>query len=225
MPAENGSFGPAAHHEIAISLDGIPVEIPAAHASLSFIRCHLETLALEKQHVLCAFNVDGRATSLTLPLTSRNVFSCIEAESVSLDGSEILLLKTALQQAQYLRECVETALTLVLINKNSVARGLWWELAHRLKEPVVTLSLLPNQLGSPAGGQAPLRQLRKWQLEQLAIIIREVDSASETGDTLNLSNALESRVLPWLQQLCDLIRLRHETAQAAARLAAREESL
>jgi hypothetical protein len=203
--------------DVAISLDGIPVELLAEHRSLNSIRCQLETIALEKQRVLCALNVDGRAASLALPLTHRG-FSRVDAESIALDESELLVLKTALQQAQHARECVETVLTLVLINNRSVARELWWNLARQLKEPILTLSLLPDHLCGPANGGAPLKQLRKWQLEQIAAIIREVEKACQDGDTIQLSNALENRVLPWLQKLDELIQLWHETALAGSRL-------
>jgi len=54
---------------------------------------------------------------------------------------------------------------------------------------------------------ASLTQLRKWQLEQVAAIIRDVDEACDSADTIPLSNALENRVLPWLQSLSELISL------------------
>lgn len=216
---DNASFESAdANDEIAISLDGMPVEIPSERNSLNSIRCYLETLALEKQRVLCALIVDGRATNLALPLTNSKTFSRVDAESVALDESFVLVLKTALQQAEHARECVETALTLVLINDSNVARELWWNLARQLKEPVLTLSLLPDHICGPANGRAPLRQLRKWQLEQVAVIIREVDQACNVSDTIQISNALERRVLPWLQKLSELIKLWHETVMAGSRL-------
>jgi hypothetical protein len=220
---QNGFSGLSreADDEIAIWLDGLPVELPAGRASLNSIRCYLETVALEKQRVLCAFNIDGCPTNLALPLPNHFAFSRIEAESVELDESAVLLLKTAMHQAGHARDCVETALTLVLINDAQVARELWWSLARQLKDPVLTLSLLPDHLCGPANGRASLKQLRKWQLEQVAAIIRHVDGACNSGDTIQISNALESRVLPWLDQLNELILLWHETVLAATRLGIR----
>jgi hypothetical protein len=52
-------------------------------------------------------------------------------------------------------------------------------------------------------------QLRRWQLQQLAGIIREVDQACQAGDPTALSDALEKRVLSWLeglQESLDLLR-------------------
>jgi len=87
-----------------------------------------------------------------------------------------------------------------------------------LKEPVITLSLLPENTCEPFDNRTSLTQLRKWQLEQVAAIIRDVDEACHSEDTIPLSNALENRVLPWLQSLSELICLWHETVLAGSRL-------
>ncbi|HEV2691267.1 MAG TPA: hypothetical protein VG347_00065 [Verrucomicrobiae bacterium] len=204
--------------EIAIFLDGLPVALPLGRITPNSIRCYLETLALENQRVLCSLNIDGYPANLSLPLPRFGKISRIDAESIALDESVLLLLKTAYQQANHARECVETALTLVLINNANVAQELWWSIASQLKEPVLTLSLLPDHLCGQSKGGASLKQLRKWQLEQVAAIIRHVDQACDRGDTIHLSNALESRVLPWLEKLMELIQLWHETAMAGSRL-------
>jgi hypothetical protein len=78
--------------------------------------------------------------------------------------------------------------------------------------------LLPDSACGPANGRASLTQLRKWQLEQIATIIKDVDAVCRAEDSLPLSNALENRVLPWLQNLTELIILWHETAQVGSRL-------
>ena len=218
MP-KDGPFEPLdARSEIIISLDGAPVTIPAQRSSLNSIRCYLETLALEKQRMLCALKVDGRAANLALPLNHDGGFSRVEAESVTLEESFVLVLQTARQQCRHARDGVEAALTLVLINNLKVAREIWWNLARQLKEPVFTLSLLPDHLCGPANGGASPRQLRKWQLEQVAAIIREVDQICQNGGTIQISDALENRVLPWLDNLSDLILFWHETVATGMRL-------
>jgi hypothetical protein len=203
--------------EVEIKLDGLPVALPSGHRSLNAIRCYLEALALERQRVLCSLSVDGESVNLALPLIRAGTFCRIEAGTADLKETSVLLLKTAWQQADLAREQVETAITLVLINDGHVARELWWNLARRLKEPVLTLSLLPDDSCGPANGRASLTQLRKWQLEQVAAIIRDVDEACRSEDTIPLSNALENRVLPWLQKLSELISLWHDTAMAGER--------
>jgi len=215
---KNPSDDPAARDEIEVTLDGLPVEVPPGRSSLNAIRCHLETLALESRRILYSFSVDGDPASLALPLPGRGTFCRVEAGTVALEETSLLVLKQAYQQTEHARECVETALTLVLINNGRVAREVWWNLASVLKEPVLTLSLLPDNVCGTPDGHTSLTQLRKWQLEQIAAIIRDVNEACHVEDTIPLSNALENRVLPWLQHLSELICLWHETALAGSRL-------
>ena len=215
----NKSFEASGSGEkIEITLDGLPVLPPLEFRSLPAIRCYLEALALAKQRVLCALSIDDEPVNLALPLVMGRGFCRVTAETIPLEERSLLLLKTALQQADQARACVETAVTLVLINDVHVARELWWNLARQLKEPVLTLSLLPDDACGPANGRASLTQLRKWQLEQVAAIIKDVDATCHAEETMALSNALENRVLPWLQNRIELITLWHETAQAGSRL-------
>ena len=220
MESLSGDSLLGAYGETEIFLDGIPVELPSGCRLLSTVRAYLETLALQNQSVLCALTVDGLALNLGMPLPNLDKFSRVEAESVGLEDSECLLLKIALQQIEHVRESVETTMTLVLINNGNVARELWWNLALQLKGPIMTLGLLPE----PATGGASFKKIRKWQLEQMAGIIREVGRACRTGDTLFISDVLEKRVLPWLARLENLISLCHETNLAAERLGIRGEA-
>jgi hypothetical protein len=209
---------PETRGEIEITLDGLPVELPLECCSLNAIRCHLETLALEKQRILCSLSVDGESVNFFMPLVHQEAFCRIEAETIALKETSILLLKRALQQAEYARECVETAITLVLINDVHVVRELWWDLARQLKEPVLTLSMLPDNACRPASGRTSPIQLRKWQLEQIAAIIKDVNRVCCSEEVIPLSDVLENRVLPWLQKLSEFISLWHETVMAGFRL-------
>ena len=202
---------PGVFGNIEIVLDGMPVVLPFQNRSINAIRGQLETLALERQRVLSFLSIDGQPVNLALPLKVRGTFCRIEAGSIALENRSRLLLKTAFEQTDHARECVETALTLVLINNGAVACEVWWNLARQLKEPVLTLSLLPETDEPRAQGQASLIQLRKWQLEQLGMILREVAAVCHGEDVIQISNALENRVLPWLQGLGDLIQLWYET--------------
>jgi hypothetical protein len=65
--------------------------------------------------------------------------------------------------------------------------------------------------------------LRKWQLEQIAAIIAEVNEGCWSGDQRVLFNALENRALPWLNHLQNSLSLLHETLQAGARANRRGE--
>jgi len=46
--------------QIEVSLDGLPVALPAERHSTVGIRAYLEMLALEQQRILCSFTIDGQ---------------------------------------------------------------------------------------------------------------------------------------------------------------------
>ncbi len=201
-----------------VLLDGLPVNLPAEYRTLNAIRCRLEAVALASQRILSSLTIDGCPVNLAMPMRQVRTIGLVEARTIALCDSSILVLKQALHQTEQARDCVETALTLVLINDAPVARELWWNLAPLLKEPVLSLCLLPDDAcGSTPGGASP-NQLRHWQLQQVAAIIRDAEAACQSDGTIPLSNALETRVLPWLDNLRELIRLWLETATAKARL-------
>jgi hypothetical protein len=202
--------------EIVVTLDCEPVVMPAGRASLNSIRSYLESLALARQRVLGEIVVDGRVVDLSLPLDHWS-FRRVDAVTVSLSEQPLLLLTTAEQQAGRARAAVEAALTLVLINNPRTARELWWQVAAQLKEPVLTLSLMPEHLCELWCGTT-FQKLRRWQLEQISNIVRRVDAACDSQDNLRLSDELENLVLPWLDRLAEHIRLWLDATQAGARL-------
>ncbi|HLP75832.1 MAG TPA: hypothetical protein VK327_02860 [Candidatus Paceibacterota bacterium] len=201
------SFPPG---EIEVKLDGVPVEIPADRRSFTGVRSYLETLALQQQRILCALNVDGESVNLAHPRIAWKGFSRIEAETMTLADVPAQLIRAALQQTVTLRSRIQSAIELVLINDSRMARELWWSLSTILKEPLLTLSLLPDNICGPNNGRASLTQLRKWQLEQLGAIIQDIDDASQVDDTTLLSDALEKRALPWLDSLLESLNLWNE---------------
>jgi hypothetical protein len=202
---------------IQVTLDGEPVPVPPGRYSLPAIRSLLETRALEKQRVLSAITVDGRPLELARASDENTAFNVVEAESIPLDELPLLLLNTAQQQVDRAREAVEQAMTLVLINNCDTARELWWNHAHLLKDPVLTLSLMPDHVCRLCSNMS-FERLRKWQLEQIAAIIREVDRACDSGDNIQISDVLEGRVLPWLQKLADLVRVWYQAVSAGYEL-------
>jgi hypothetical protein len=87
------------------------------------------------------------------------------------------MLETALQETAQARTAVASAITLVLINDSTLARELWWDLARQLKEPLLTLSLLPETIYQPAPGGASLRKCANGNSSNSPVIIKDVDAA------------------------------------------------
>lgn len=205
------------HDAADVKLDGQAVEIPSERRSFSGVCAYLEAMALRQQRILCSLVVDGESINLTQPPAFVKSFTNIEAETMGLTEVPVQLIKAALQQTLFVREQVQSAVELVLINEGSRARELWWNLSLALKEPLLTLSLLPEGICGPNHGQASLMQLRKWQLQQLGVVIQDVNNACEWDNPAVLSDALEIRVLPWLDKLRDSLELWQQTVVSAVR--------
>ena len=133
----------------------------------------------------------------------------VTGQTIGLEQMPSQLVESAIQQTTKAHGEVQAAVAHVMINEASRSHELWWDLARGLKQPLLTLSLLPETICSSASGSASLMQLRRWQLQQLACIIRDVDQTCQADDPTALSDALERRVLPWLeglQESLDLLR-------------------
>ena len=202
---------------VQVRLDGSAVELPHDRSSLIAIHSYLDRLALERQRILLSFTVDGQPADRTRLAAYSVPFSSVEGATLELEHLPLQLIETALKQTQTVRARVESAVALVLINEGRVAREFWWELTQELKEPLLTLSLIPEPDRGVFGEQVSLAQLRKWQLHQLGRILKQVDEACHLEDLNTLSNALENRVLPWLESLSDSISLWHQTWLAGLR--------
>ena len=199
------------HGGIEVKLDGLSLEIPAERHTLGGICSYLESIALHQQRILCSLAVDGAPINLTQPPDDATPFASIEAETMGLNDVPAQLIKAALAQTISLRDRVQSAVGVVLINERKQALELWWGLSLALKEPLLTLSLLPEAIYTGGDGQASLTQLRKWQIEQLGAVIQDVNSACEWNNSTVLSDVLETRVLPWLNNLQASLELWFET--------------
>jgi hypothetical protein len=197
--------------EVEVKLDGLTVDIPPERRSFTGIRSYLESLALQQQRILCALNVDGEPVNLTQPRRVSKTFAHVEGETMSLNEVPSQLVKAAMQQAVTVRSRVQTTLELVMINSIQPARELWWNLSTSMKEPLLTLSLVPDNICGAQNGNGSLMQLRKWQLQQLGCIMQEVDEACRSEEVALLSDVLEKRALPWLDTLIESLGLWQET--------------
>jgi len=201
------AFNPSDDLEIQAALDGVTVELPSERRSLAAIRSYLEAFALRHQRILCALYVDGEPVDLAHPGNPQEPFSTVEGESMSLEEVPMQLIRAALNQTDAARARVQSAVDVALINDAPFARELWWNLAPALKEPLLTLALLPDRAFERLEGAASPTQLGKWQLQQLGWIMRDVDNACMADDPATLSECLESRVLPWLNKLHETLLL------------------
>lgn len=205
--------------QIEVLLDGKPINLPPERRSLSGIFSFLDALALEQQRVLYWFTVDGHPAEPGEPLCNDKPYTQIHAASLDLHQFPSQLIRTAIHQTAHTIVEVQSAVSAVLINDTETARELWWRLASRLKCPLLTLSLLPDTGSRHAPGRSSLAELRKWQLRQLASLIKDVDDVCSADDTRPLSNMLEQRVLPWLETLGDSLELWLETLESRAAVA------
>ena len=213
----SNDFDPAT---VDVKLDGAIVLIPSERRTLDGIIAYLDFLALQQQRILCWLCVDGEAVNLTHSSRRQGSFTQVEAETMSLTEVPHQLIKAALQQTLAGRARVQTAIELVLINQSPRAHELWWSLSVSLKEPLLTLSLLPETICGPENGRASMAQLRKWQLQQLGGLIQDVDAVCGSEDTILLAEALEKKVLPWLNKLHDSLQMWSEVVSYRAPLPA-----
>jgi hypothetical protein len=210
---ESREFAPTYPH-VQVFLDGLLMRFAPEATSLASIRFQLETKALEQNRILCVLKVDGAPVNLADSLCNHGPFARVEAETIDVRQMPLQLVQTALQQCAQAAGRLQQAVTRVVINDGPNARQLWWSLACELKHPLVTLSLVPEVAGQRPAGSASVLQLRKWQLQQLALIMKEVDESACSDDTTALSNALERRVFPWLAGLERSLQLLQETLLA-----------
>ena len=218
------TFDSVPQNAVEVKLDGLTLEIPAERRTLGGICSYLESVALHQQRILCSLAVDGAPINLTQPPDDAKSFASIEAETMGLSDVPSQLIRAALTQTIYLRDRVQSAVGVVLINERKQAQELWWGLSLALKEPLLTLSLLPENIYVATEGQASLTQLRKWQLEQLGAVIQDVNNACEWDGTTALSDVLEARVLPWIDKLHTSLNLWHETMQMNTRATAKSRN-
>jgi hypothetical protein len=212
-------FGPANKRpkpsHLKVTLDGQTVELPLrSRASLAAVRAQLELLALRRERVLYSLVVDGAPVNLAQPCAVRRGFRQVTACSVSFEQRGLQILATATERLEHLCGRVEALALLVVINEPAVAQRLWWEMLPEIKEPLLLLSFLPELVGKFPAGTAILAPPLVGHVHRLGVILHELDLICARFDTLELSNALDHRLLPWLRQLTQSLKPLHEPAAA-----------
>ena len=201
--------------DFQILLDGSPVKLPPGGRTLNGVRCYLESLALEQQRILCSFKVDGAPAEDGSAEPALADFSKVEAITIELEDLPLYLIGLAREQTRRAWNEALSAADLVAVEDCCLAREFWWNLAIQLRQPLLTLNLVPETLCGATNGATSISQLRKWQLQQLGTIIRDVDEACWSEDAQVLLGAINGRVLPWLENLQRSLELLRETIASA----------
>lgn len=201
--------------QVRVTLDGQLVGMSQQiRASLPAIRAHLEALVLCQRRILHGLVVDGVTPDLQRPAWSFDTSDNVVAATIRFDELAFQLLRLAREQVGQLRARGEAAVPLVLINEWPGVQRICWNLLPDLKEPLVTLGLLP-ELGRPTAGPlvAPAA-ICASQAQELGRIQQEVSGHCAFHDALASSDTLRHRLLPWLAQFHTMLAQLHEVTQA-----------
>ena len=158
--------------------------------------------------------VDGVPFGIIRKLSPSRKFRRVSATTVTFKQLRLELLQSVRIQVSQLRRRVEAAALLVIINDWPNAECLWWELLPDLKEPLMTLNFLPEVAVTPPDKAAGAAQFIGRHTEQLTYIMSEVESSCERRDNLELSDALEQWLIPWLDELSHSLKQWQEKAAA-----------
>lgn len=193
---------PSAPSQVRVTLDGEILALsPQLRVSLPAIRAHLEALVLCQRRILHEFVVDGVTLNLHRPAWSFESFRHVAATTISFEALMLQLLHLAREQVAQLRARSEAAVLLVLINDWPTVQRIWWNLLPDLKEPLVTLSFIPELGRHPVSPCSVPTETCARQAEELGHIQQEVEGHCAQRNALALSDTLEQRLLPWLDQL------------------------
>ncbi|MGZ5544894.1 MAG: hypothetical protein ACXWIU_09475 [Limisphaerales bacterium] len=188
--------------KLQITLDGQPVALSVKQGrSLHAIRAHLEQVALKRQRVLFSLTINGTPVSLGEPLSPFKTFHKIAARTIGFDQLGFQLVAVAADQVNTLHERVERLTLQVMINEWPKAEALWWELMPELKDPLLTLSFVPQNVEVlPNGEEISPKALKRFTVD-LVKILEQIEEILTRKELLELSDALENRLLPWLRGL------------------------
>lgn len=198
-------------HQIDVSLDGQSIALPTGMNSIRAICAYLSSLAQREQRIIAAFSVEIEPIYLAAIRPQKSPACRIAAKTAGAETLHLGIIQTALAEVEDVRQLVRGAITEVQLNDGYIARDQWRELGEQLQRPLDTLNALPRHFGQAMETQASPDQLRRWQFEQLSAVRNDVDEACRRNDAAAVLNALESRVMSWLNNLRDLLSLWRET--------------
>jgi len=187
---------------VQITLDGQPVALGGKQSrSLQSIRSHLERVALKRQRVLFSLTINGAPVSLAESLSPFKTFHKIAARTIGFDQLGYQLVAVAADQVNSLHERIERLALQIMINDWPKAEALWWQLMPEIKDPLLTLSFVPPSVEMlPHGEEIGTKALKRFTLD-LVKILEEIEDILTRKELLELSDALENQLLPWLRGL------------------------
>jgi hypothetical protein len=88
-----------------------------------------------------------------------------------------------------------------MINDWPKAEALWWDLMPEIKDPLLTLSFVPHNVEMlPNGEEIGAKSIKRFTLD-LVKIFENIDAILARKELIELSDALENQLLPWLRSL------------------------
>ena len=187
---------------VLVTLDGKTLEVPQhVQDSLPAIRSYLELMALEQQRVVSVLSVDGQLVNLQCPRLEPAHFHRIQAQTISFTDLSRQLIATAHAQVRLLQTRVEAAAMQVLINDWPAVNRLWQEWVPEFMSPVLIIKSLRELCGVRLDELSIEDQQLSDHLAQFSPMWEHIERIFEQQDTIELSNALEQRLGPWLDRL------------------------
>jgi hypothetical protein len=194
---------------LQVTIDDQPVDLPDwLSDTLPAIQTYLECMAMKKERVLWALEVDGVRVDLADTAEQQlGSFRRIQAQTIGFAELRGHLLKAGRSKLTELLDHIEEGCLLVLINDWKVAWRLWRDWEPQVREPLFSLRAL-QELNETAGGKTTEDGQITKLVEELGFIVCEVEhlfAATEqdqdTTDPVLFSELLEYTLVPWLKKL------------------------
>ena len=200
MSVRTEDLGPPIRIEVI--MDGKPLELPEhIKRSLTAIRSYLESLALQHGRVVSFFTVDGIIINTIEDSLQIKAMQCVKADTVGFDELTRQLISTACDRLKDLHVTAENAITQILINEWPEVQTLWEKWQPDFKSPILVVNFLRELCGARLDELCCCNKTLGQHLAFFNPLVDEIEAVVATRNILELSNSLEERYAPWLQQL------------------------
>ena len=187
---------------IQVILDGRELRIPDhIRDSLPAIRSYLELLAIQQERVLWDLSVDGTPVHSQADFRTLTDFQRIQAQTVTFTELTRQLIDTAQAQVRALQNRVEAAAMQVLINDWPAVEKLWQQWAPEFLSPILIIKSLRDLCGARMDELTLGHQTLAEHLAKFGPLWTRTEQAFERRDILDLSNAMDQLLGPWLAEL------------------------